>query len=932
MAGNREGSGGEDLAHYFDAARTGRASAVVLRRAPGTGRTDLLDELVASAAEWRIVRSTARAAERDLSCGGLSALLYRLGVAAPRLEAATARLIRRVTDEERCGRLERCTELLDLLAAVSRDGPVLIAVDDADHLDDPSADALMCVASRARVPGLLIVLAVTEDDARFGDGSVPVVGTGFLTSTQAAIVLDGIAGTVVPDAIVEALLEHVARVPAQLLEVARTLAPEVLAGWRPLPVPLPPAGTTHPAIAALAPRPRRALALAALSRSDTTAVVRDALDLVGLSLRDLEAAEEAGLLHIDPRELRFPTSMVRSQAVAGVVPGLRRELHAALARALLEYDPSDRVARAHHLADTSPGALDPELLALWIEIATQAHRRGEFQLAAQAGHAAALQLRPGDGRAERLLAAARDASDAGAKRWAVHLAEQALEEAEDEGVRARAHHMTSQAELAAGSTAARIDALTDQASRVESTDPPQAARLFTAAASATLLAGQLGRGEHAARRAVELAPPGTQDAAVAATTLGAIEIVTGRAVAGTARVAAHAAALRVGDDDELSTFVRAVGSLTRVWLDDVDAARSELRELVDDLETGNRTGLLAIPLACLADAEYRRGWWDASVAHAERSVHLGERGEQPASAGAGHVMLALVAAARGDVEGCRAHTTAVRRLATLATCEPLLAYASSAAGLLDLTLENPERAAAHLEEAHRVTTRLGIREPTIHAYAGDLLIAYVTAGRRRDAHAYLEHLEQAGEGTHRPWLRAMVHRGRALLGSQEESVHHLEESTRFLGAVVMPFEQARNHLFLAKAHLQAGRYERAVAAAEAASGPFSTLVALPWLHRAERVSAEAARLAGSRPVGPDVLSAQERRVAELVVGGLSNREVAAGMVLSQKTIEYHLHNVYRKLRITSRDALKRTWPQVGGTAFRTPQEPTSTRDRSEERG
>jgi DNA-binding CsgD family transcriptional regulator len=117
----------------------------------------------------------------------------------------------------------------------------------------------------------------------------------------------------------------------------------------------------------------------------------------------------------------------------------------------------------------------------------------------------------------------------------------------------------------------------------------------------------------------------------------------------------------------------------------------------------------------------------------------------------------------------------------------------------------------------------------------------------------------------------------------------------------MPFERARTQLLLGQ--LQRRRRMKSVASStlRSAQQTFEELGTPLW---AERTCAEMARV----KVGPQSaggLSAAEQRVAELAASGMTNREVAATMLISPKTVESNLARVYHKLGIRSRAELGR---------------------------
>jgi DNA-binding NarL/FixJ family response regulator len=117
--------------------------------------------------------------------------------------------------------------------------------------------------------------------------------------------------------------------------------------------------------------------------------------------------------------------------------------------------------------------------------------------------------------------------------------------------------------------------------------------------------------------------------------------------------------------------------------------------------------------------------------------------------------------------------------------------------------------------------------------------------------------------------------------------------------VTMPFERARTLLVAGTVRRRARRRGEAIAALDAAVDEFGRLGADSW---AERARAERDRAAG-RVGAPDALTSTERRIAEEVSAGRTNREVAAALFLTVSTVEAALWKIYRKLDVRSRTEL-----------------------------
>lgn len=121
----------------------------------------------------------------------------------------------------------------------------------------------------------------------------------------------------------------------------------------------------------------------------------------------------------------------------------------------------------------------------------------------------------------------------------------------------------------------------------------------------------------------------------------------------------------------------------------------------------------------------------------------------------------------------------------------------------------------------------------------------------------------------------------------------------------MPFERARTQLLVGQLHRRQRRRDVASATLREALATFEALGTPLW---AERARAELNRASGTRS-GAE-LTATERQVAECAASGMSNRDVAAALFISPKTVEANLSRIYRKLNIRSRAELGRLMGRV----------------------
>jgi DNA-binding NarL/FixJ family response regulator len=160
--------------------------------------------------------------------------------------------------------------------------------------------------------------------------------------------------------------------------------------------------------------------------------------------------------------------------------------------------------------------------------------------------------------------------------------------------------------------------------------------------------------------------------------------------------------------------------------------------------------------------------------------------------------------------------------------------------------------------------------------------------------------ERAGD-RHRTWVQAAIARCRGLLASTDDFGAHFTEALEWHARTPTPFERARTELCFGERLRRARRGGEARVHLLAALGAFERLGAHVWAERARRELA--GRRSSPRQGGVDSLTAHEREVVALVARGATNREAAATLFVSPKTIEYHLASVYRKLDIRSRTQL-----------------------------
>jgi DNA-binding CsgD family transcriptional regulator len=226
-------------------------------------------------------------------------------------------------------------------------------------------------------------------------------------------------------------------------------------------------------------------------------------------------------------------------------------------------------------------------------------------------------------------------------------------------------------------------------------------------------------------------------------------------------------------------------------------------------------------------------------------------------------------------------------------------------GLVELSENRPEEALTWLTPARHDLEQMGTGELSISGVVQNEIEALVALDRLDETEKVILLTEQRGAATRRAWHEAIAARGRALVaagqGDTATALAALERAHAAHARLPQPFELARTWLVEGRITRRAKQQGRARAALTAALDAFDRLGAGAW---ATLAASELARVPGRRPATAG-LTEMERRVATLVAEGRSNKEVAAALFVSVRTVESNLTRVYRKLDIRSRTELAR---------------------------
>lgn len=894
----------------------GRGAACCLEGPPGVGKSALLAELepAVRAAGLRVLRTTGVESEIDLPFAGLAELLDPLLDGADALPPAQRTALRSALALDAPAGAERVLVLravVALVAAAAATQPLALLIDDVQWLDASSQEAVAFLARRVvRQPIALIAVRSLRGDPGDPLPDVPRLALGDLARDEALTLAR--AGGLAP-AVAEALVDAVGGNPLALVEAPAELTAAQRSGRAALPQPVPAGERLRRAYAARVARlpaaTRTALLLAAADGSGTTGPLAQALGGAGPFTAAIAPAEDAGLVAIAAARLRFSHPLVRSAVYHAASPSERRTAHRTLAEAGGERE------RVWHLAAAAT-APDEPLAAALEALGHDAAERGAPATATTV-HERAAQLTPDPDRAAgRTIAAAATAMIASRPARARALLDALLPQLTDPLVRADAQFVRGAAMLQDGRPMAAYAMLEEEAERVGALDPTRAALLLTQASIALMSYGGMERLADLAARAQALAPDWIE---LAPAVLRA-EALWGLGESGQAQALlrscgpALAAADPVGAGHELLS----IAALCFMYMEDYDAAERLLARLIAAARARGAVGALVLPVAVQGTLAIRRGAFADAAACAAEALALAEDGLEGFVLALALSASAFVEAHRGERDACERHAAQVLAISAQLELTATLATGEQALGMLELGVGSTAAAIAHLERAREHTTRFGARDPAFLYTSADLVDAYVREGREPEAGALVAELEAAAQQTGGAWSAAAAARGRALLDAEEAIDGHLADAVAAHRRVAMPFELARTQLSVGERLRRVRRRADARQLLAAAHATFTALGTPPWAQRAERELAAAgrrddgrsgARASANAPAQHDAepLTARELAVCELVAGGATNREAAATLFLSPRTVEHHLRQAYRKLGVRSRTELAVRW-------------------------
>jgi DNA-binding CsgD family transcriptional regulator len=888
------------ISALLDGARSGTSGALVLRGEAGIGKSALLDH-AAGAGTARVLRGMGVEGEAELPFAGLHMLLRPAltcleALPGPQRTALEAALGLGSGD----GRDPMLVGLavLSLLTEYA-DGGLLCLVDDAQWLDRASRDALLFAARRLQAEGVVIIFAVRE-----GEGSFPAAGLnelrlGGLSPEASAALLDeqGLA-----PAVRYRLLAEAQGNPLALLELATAVGSERHGSFSPGAIPL--TGRLQLAFHGQVSRmPEAVQALLLVVAADETGevpVILRAAEAVGAGIDELAAAEEAGLIRRggDESTIGFRHPLIRAAVYQRAPLGQRLNVHRALAAALDVPEHADR--RAWHLAAAAAGPDEEAAEALERTAARARERSGHEAAAAAYERAARLSVTP-EARAHRETLAAEAALESGELDRAKELASRASRRVEGEpAVRAKLAHVQGLADFWQGSFPSAYRLLIEGAELITAEDPGQAAAMLVQALHPAWYLGEDPLSETLDRLA--RVPLASGDPLVPASAFLARLLDRGRARAAPPVLSdAFRESRRRGRVPDQVLTLMCGAALARGQ----DADAHELASaLAAEHRQAGAAGRLPTALFFVAEGEVFTGRHRDALTTATEALGLARDTGQQQWFGQFSSVLAYLHAVEGDEEACRRQADAGMAGATAGSIAPGAPWAHWSLGLLELGLGRAEAALSRFE---RLT-----REPMRHHICAtrstpDLVEAAVRVGAAERTAEAMERFEEWAASVRRPWADALVLRCRALLGRDDQAERLYSDALKAHDRDGRPLEYARTALLYGEWLRRAQRKAEARVQLNEALETFDRLGMRPWAERARgELTATGAPDTRAKPTQGTAagLTPQELQIVRLASQGLSNRDIAAQLFLSHRTVAYHLYKAYPKLGITSRRELK----------------------------
>lgn len=879
---------------FLSLVQTGEGGGLVLIGDPGMGKTTLLEWTAGSADSALTLRTSGHPSEADLPFVGLSDLLRPLQDRIALLPQPKSRVLESalsMSGADIGGRGAVNAAVLSLLDMVGQEAPLLLLVDDYHWLDSSSRAVIDFISRRTEPLGIGLMLT--------SRGGHPSDFRGALLRLEplppdiaSELVLE--RAPVSPE-VMRRIVSLAAGNPLALVELPLSITPQQVDASAPLNQPVTVSAAVENAYRTrlhdLPRTTRLALLLAAENPQESLVDFQRALPLLGLDLHSVDPAVAADLVIIEAGAIRFRHPLLRSVVHQTADREGVRRVHVALAEVV---DDDDR--RAWHLASAAVGPDETVAQAL-DGVAQRALGRGAAASAANSYQKAAELSEEPLSRGRRLAGAAKAAHQAGDMDRTSRIIEELRVSEGDSDIGPALLVLDSDIRMRRGDFAGAYGVLRLEADRVAEDAPGRAATMLLLASKLRVYRFEVDTALREVEEALALVPGNERDV-VHLTALAMTKTMAGHEDARDAVILAMDTA-QADPNGHIHTL--GIG-WPLVWLEEYDLARNFIDRSVDIQRRGGHLAYLPQALMAHAELNFRTGGWELARAHASEAMRLFDEGDQPTEAAMASSLLARLDAVTGDEIGCRQHAGAALQSDVGSGLRAATVHAESALGLSDLVHGDYPAAIEHLRVAGEICRSGGIGEPWLLPVDADLAESLIRSRNDAEALDIASDLRRRGEVMGRGSAVAAALRCLGLAAPGDSYREFFKEAIKIHAEIQTPFELARTALCYGERLRRSRNRVEARRVLRQAMAIFESLGAAPWVERARvELAASGETLQRRHPIA--ALTPQERQVASIVGSGATNREAAATLFVSPKTVEFHLGNVYRKLGVRSRTEL-----------------------------
>jgi DNA-binding CsgD family transcriptional regulator/tetratricopeptide (TPR) repeat protein len=885
-------------------------SGLVIEGEPGIGKTTLWLSAIEQARDngYQVLSARVGQAESVLAYAAVADLLRDIddtvlaGLPEVQRVAVDRVLLRASSEDHTTDQHVVAAAFAAVFDRLTTDSPVLIAIDDLQWLDRSSRDVLAFAARRFK--GGIGLLITERSDVEGGSAmtwltlsrpdGIERVRVGPLSLGGLHVLISSRMGRSLPRPTMVRIAEISGGNPFFALELARAIDLDSSHVKSSLPSSL--SELMRLRIGQL-DRDARKLLLAAACVADPT--VDLLAQVTGAPVESLGEAEGKGIIGIDGNRVRFAHPLLAQSVYTDATAAERRAMHRSLAQTVTVPE-----LRARHLALAASSA-DPETLHALDIAADDAVARGAPAAAAEL---AELAIRLGGDDPERLIHAAQHHFNAGDPQRARALLEETVHRLPSGTLRGTALNLLAGVHLYDDNWTEAV-AVLERALDDAGGNPALLVQTLIMLAFGQRMMSRFDESLVNAREAVTCAEQLGDPALISRALAMSVQLnfMYGNGVDEVGlRQAVELEDLDIEGHIVFSASM--VEGLILAWTGRLDEARARMQALHRRCtERGAENDLTAVA-SCAALVEIWRGNF---VEAARLADEVMERAEQ----GGGSLAIALsmrsmVAAYLGREDDSRADARAVLDIADRTASPRLAQWPAMTMGFLEASVGQHAEALAAVEPMQRTFKAIPGTEIMTASFIPDAVEAMITLGRGGEAEPLIEALERNGRRLDRPWMLAVGARCRSMQlaaqGDVEAAARKAREAMTEHDRLPMPFERARSQLLLGQLQRRQRQKERSRATLHEALEAFEAMGTPLW---ADRVRAELAR-AEAVPTHDLALTPSERRVAELAASGMTNKDVAAALFISPKTVEANLARVYRKLGINSRAELGRVIGEV----------------------